>query len=168
MFAGDRSYAVGDTVTLGDTVIPIIEFEWHNERAELDYRFLWDEYTWNGNVFPPAEEEGDELDLIMFASPGVGAAANSYLSLVNIEDSWIKIDRGVKADSPGIGASSPYYGREYQATKDIPAGAEIFVEYVAIFVKNICLYFLSHMFLPVVLVMEQITSKVGLKHTVSD
>jgi hypothetical protein len=127
MYAGDKSYDKGDIVTFGDTVIPIIEFEWNNKHTDSDYSFLWDEYTWNSNVFPGMNEEGDDEDLIMVASPGVGAAANSYLSMVNVEDSYVKLGRAVK-EGPGVGASSPYYGREFEATNPIIPGGEIFVE----------------------------------------
>ena len=46
MYAGDREYKKGETVTGGDTVIPIIEHEWNTELLSIDYNFLWDEYTW--------------------------------------------------------------------------------------------------------------------------
>jgi hypothetical protein len=36
--------------------------------------------------------------------------------------------RAVAADSPGIGANTLYYGREFYATKDIPAGGEIWAK----------------------------------------
>jgi hypothetical protein len=127
MFAGDHYYKEGATVTGGDTVIPIVEHEWNNGFAEVN--FLWDEYTWNGNVYEHVmEDEGDDISAINVASPGVGAAANSYLSLANVEDVYIKIGRPTKGDSPGVGGSSPYYGREFYATHDIPPGAEIFAE----------------------------------------
>jgi hypothetical protein len=130
MFAGDRNYSEGDVVTLGDVVIPIIEQDWHTGGLNIDSPFLWDEYTWNGVVFNGAEEEGEAIGLIMFASPGVGSAANSYLSLVNIEDTYTKMSRGMSGDSPGAGAISPYHDRSFLAQEPISAGAELFVEYV--------------------------------------
>jgi hypothetical protein len=129
MFAGDHYFKEGTTVTGGDTVIPIVEQEWNHKLDVDEPSFLWDEYTWNGNVYEHVmEEEGDDIHLINVASPGVGAAANSYLSLANVEDVYIKIGRPTKGDSPGVGGSSPYYGREFYATADIPPGAEIFAE----------------------------------------
>ena len=129
MFAGHRDYAVGETVTLGDVVIPIIEREWHVEKLKLKKRFLWDEYTWNGDVFPGMDEEVDDVDMVMGASPGVGSAANCYLTLVNVEDDFIKMSRGgISSTSPGSGAISPYHGRSFYATELIPAGGEIFDE----------------------------------------
>ena len=129
MFAGHKTYYEGDQVTDGDIVIPIFEFEWHNRHKKPKYEhFLWDEYTWNGNVFPGSDEEIDEVEDLMFASPGVGAAANSFLSLVNIVDEWVKLGLSTSSQSPGVGAVSPYYGRSFTATSEIPAGAEIWVE----------------------------------------
>lgn len=52
MFAGDHYFKKGDTVTEGDTVIPIVELKWNNLPLQShDYKFLWNEYTWNGIVF---------------------------------------------------------------------------------------------------------------------
>lgn len=128
MFAGDNHYKVDDTVTLGDAVIPLFEYEWNNVGGPFEGQsFLWDEYTWNGPVFPGMEQECDDADTVVGASPGVGAAANSYLSLVNVEDDWIKLGRGVDAQSPGVGANTPYHGREFFASEEIPPGGEIFV-----------------------------------------
>ncbi len=128
MFAGDKRYKKDDLVTFGDTVIPISEYEWNNHDGPYDGdSFLWDEYTWNSPVFPGMEDEADDEDLVMVASPGVGAAANSYMSLVNVDDAWIKMGRGVDADSPGVGANTLYYGRSFHATKEIPPGGEIYV-----------------------------------------
>jgi hypothetical protein len=47
MYAGNRTYVVNDIVTDEDIVIPIFEREWH---SNVKGKFLWDEYTWNGDV----------------------------------------------------------------------------------------------------------------------
>ena len=130
MFVGHRSLEKGGLVTLEDVVIPIIEMEWNNRLAPGPRVFLWDEYTWNPDVFPGMDEEVDEIELMNVASPGVGAAANSFLSLVNVIDDYVTMNRVVEGDSPGVGAFTPYYGRSFRATKDLSPGAEIFVEYV--------------------------------------
>lgn len=128
MFAGDKHYKVDDVVTLGDAMIPLFEYEWNNEGGPFDGEsFLWDEYTWTGSVFTGMEQETDDVDSVMGASPGVGAAANSYLSLVNVEDDWMKLARGVDGTSPGVGANTPYHGREFFAIEEIPPGGEIYV-----------------------------------------
>lgn len=129
MFAGDKAYEPGDLVTMGDTVIPISEYDWNNRGGPFDGD-IWmpDEYTWNAPVFPDVPDEGDDPDIIMCMSPGVGAAANSYISLVNIEDTDTKTGRPVPPGSPGTGASTLFYAREFHATKPISPGGEIFVE----------------------------------------
>jgi hypothetical protein len=64
------------------------------------------------------------------ASPGVGAAANSYMSMINVEDDPIKISRaGLPPDSPGQGAFTIYHGRSFYATTPMEPGQEIFVSY---------------------------------------
>jgi len=129
MYAGDKHYKEEETVTLGDAVIPIIEYHWNNAGGPYENAsFLWDEYIWNGPVFPGMDQEGEDPGLISGASPGVGAAANSYISLVNVEDTWLKMGRAVGPDSPGLGATTIYFGREFYATKEIPPGGEIFIE----------------------------------------
>jgi hypothetical protein len=131
MYAGDVTFVPGDRVTLGDIVIPISEYHWNNKVGPFaDDVWTPDEYTWNSPVFPYMDDEGRDSDLIMGMSPGVGAAANSYLTLVNIEYGDTETDRPVPPQSPGTGANTPYYAREYHATKTIPPGGEIFVEYV--------------------------------------
>jgi hypothetical protein len=62
------------------------------------------------------------------------------------------MSRGMRGDSPGVGAISPYHERSFFATEPIPAGGEIFVEYVidqtlkwdhcmSLFVRSADLYF---------------------------
>jgi hypothetical protein len=130
MYAGHRNFDEGQMVTDGDIIIPLFEMDWHNKLKESTQKydhFLWDEYTWNGDVFPGAEEETEDVDWLQFASPGVGAAANSYLSLVNIDDAWIELGLATDPKSPGAGAQTPYHGRYFTATEDIPAGGELWV-----------------------------------------
>lgn len=117
-------------MTFGDIVIPIFNFEWNNEFTE-DYQWLWDEYTWMASIFPGMEEELDGTEGIDVASPGVGAAANSFMGLVNIEDEETKLSRVVSSDSPGVGASTPYYGRSFSALSNLAPGSELFVRYVS-------------------------------------
>ena len=64
------------------------------------------------------------------ASPGVGSAANSYLSMVNIEDDHVVLGRAsVPQKSPGQGAFTIYHGRSFYATHPIEPGQELFVGY---------------------------------------
>jgi hypothetical protein len=99
--------------------------------ARCTGKFVFDEYTWNADVFPGMDEEIGNFDDVQVVSAGVGAAANSYLTLVNVEDNYIKLGRGVGPKSPGLGASTIYHGRSFFATEPMQQGQEIFVRYAS-------------------------------------
>jgi hypothetical protein len=124
IFAGDRRFAQGETVGMGDLVIPIVDHgDWEGGF------FLWDEYTWSVGEFEHIEDEVDEDDYVSVASPGLGAAPNGYSSLFNVEDEWsTEISRAMDGTSPGVGAITPHHDRSWKATTDIPPGAEIFLK----------------------------------------
>lgn len=75
----------------------------------------------------------DEIDgsTVSAASPGIGAAINCRISMVNIEASWNKIDDGGlhRSKNPGAGAITPYHDRRSFAVDDITAGQELFISY---------------------------------------
>lgn len=133
MFAGNRDYEEDDILTRGDLVIPIFELDWHN--GFHDYNFLWDEYTWSSSMFEVMEDEIEDAESMNVASPGMGAAVNCMLPLVNAvdaegEDDYVSdnlgIDNGaVTSDSPGVGAFTPYHDRTFEAKKDIPGTSEL-------------------------------------------
>mmetsp|Transcript_2891 Transcript_2891/g.6202 ORF Transcript_2891/g.6202 Transcript_2891/m.6202 type:complete len:776 (+) Transcript_2891:233-2560(+) len=132
MYVGNRTIQEGTAVTDEDILIPIIERTWHNEKHLTEKNFLWDEYIWNSNIFPFTEPEIglDLLDDMQMVSPGVGSAANCYLTMVNVVDNDIKVSReGLLNDSPGQGAFSIYHGRSFRATNEMEPGQEIFVNY---------------------------------------
>ena len=129
MFNGNRSLKYGDLVTDEDILVPIVERKFHRPEWLANEKFLWNEYYWLSTHFGEATQGEVEMEM---ASPGIGAAANSYLSLVNIEDSGdVRIDRaGVSSESPGQGAFTIYHGRSFFVTDEMEPGQEIFVEYV--------------------------------------
>jgi hypothetical protein len=129
VFAGDHFYAKGERVGSGDILIPIVELRWHNSRnRKTSYKFLWDQYTWEVRTFPDMAKEADDPKLIKGASPGLGALPNCHLSLANVGDLIPNLSRGVRGDSPGVGATSPYPNREFKASRNIPPGTEIFAK----------------------------------------
>jgi hypothetical protein len=76
------------------------------------------------------EMENGDMEEISVASPGVGSAANSYMSLVNVEDNYVKTDMGsIAPNSPGRGAFTIYHGRSFYALDPIEPGQELFVSY---------------------------------------
>jgi hypothetical protein len=106
-----------------------VEFHWHNSRnSKHPYPFLCDQYTWEVGDFPDMAKESDDPNLIKAASTGLGAAPNGHLSMANARDGAPKLSRDIRGDSPGVGAISPYPNREFHATRNIPAGTELFLE----------------------------------------
>jgi hypothetical protein len=65
------------------------------------------------------------------ASFGIGAAVNCFFPLNNAKDNDGQYDNvGLhRSKDPGAGAFTPYHGRTGEATQDIQAGQEIFVNY---------------------------------------
>jgi SET domain len=77
-----------------------------------------------------SEENGYQSGM-QGCSPGIGAAINCDLPLVNVMDTWSKIDGGGlhRAKDPGAGAFTPYYDRKSRATRSLQAGEELFIDY---------------------------------------
>jgi len=69
------------------------------------------------------EENGYQSGL-QGCSPGIGAAINCDLPLVNVVDTWSKIDgAGLhRSRDAGTGAITPYHDRKSRATRTIQAG----------------------------------------------
>lgn len=91
-------------------------------------------------MFWGMSEEIDEPKNVNVASFGMGAAVNCMLPLVNARDAGTHDElyytdnlglnnAGVSSQSPGVGAFTPYHDRAFEATRDIPAGQELFVNY---------------------------------------
>ena len=127
MFAG-KDFNKGDRVTYGDIVVPLVELEWNNGNNK--FFWLWDEYIWGHSVEESMRYETDSED-VSAASPGIGAAVNCLLGLVNIEDTNSKSDgAGLhRRRDPGSGAFTPYHDRGSLALRKISAGSELFINY---------------------------------------
>lgn len=65
--------------------------------------------------------------------PGFGAMPNCHLRLTNIAEGELEqhdnAGIGNGRTDPGIGAFTPYHDRQTYVTKNIQAGAELFVDY---------------------------------------
>lgn len=133
MFAGHHWIDEGDIVTDSDLVIPVFELDWHNAEQILGHQFLWTEYSWAAHMFEGMDQEVESGPEHIFAcSPGMGAAVNCRLNLVNVEDveDTCTVGRsGVPSESPGAGAFTPYYGRQFQAVAAIEPGMELYLSY---------------------------------------
>ena len=131
MFAG-RDFSEGEYLQQddGDLVIPLVDLKEHAQQfKDGDWKFLWDEYTWDAESLYMSQEGLYEVNV---ASPGFGAAANCFLDLDNVEEwypkhSYLGLHRG--SDDPGVGGFTPYHGRRSSAKIDIKAGDELFVTY---------------------------------------
>ena len=131
MYVGHASYQKGDIVGNADPVVPLFEIEWHN--GNRPFPFLWMEYAWTASIFEELvyEVEFGEDD-VTACSPGIGSMPNCRLNMVNLEDveHTPRIGMsGVSSESPGAGAFTPYYGRQFRAVTAIAPGMELFVDY---------------------------------------
>ena len=126
MFAG-RDYEEGqDMMELGDHVIPIVDVNIHQPK---DIFFLWDDYTWDSDTVRATYEGVKEVNA---ASPGFGAAANSFMDFVNVDEGHtVRSVAGNlhRSKDPGAGGFTPYHSRQITAHKDIREGQELFVSY---------------------------------------
>ena len=129
MFAGRDFEEDENLLGLGDHVIPLVDYQLN--QGENDKWWLWDEYTWNPEILR-AEHEG--IDEVNVCSCGFGAAANSFLDFVNVEEGFP--ERGLmdgtllhRSKDPGAGAFTDYHSRSTTANQAIRAGEELFVNY---------------------------------------
>lgn len=129
MYAG-RDYQKNDFLQdVGDLVIPIVDMDEHNSQySREDWKFLWDEYTWDAETL---RMDNEGMFGVNSASPGFGAAANSFLAIFNVEEGRPSLDMAGlhRSEDPGAGAFSPYYDRKTTAKRSIQAGEEFFVSY---------------------------------------
>ena len=150
MYAGAKGYKAGETITksLGDHIIPIVDQKathvdtgiYDEHARDMTKYFLWDQYTWSkgafGIHFTYLAAHGVEI-----ASPGFGAAANSFMDFVNVEEGGC--DQGLlppddpndeayhvhRSKDPGAGAFTTFHSRQAWANDDIAPNAEFFVSY---------------------------------------
>jgi SET domain len=130
MYVGHASFAEGDVVIDSDLVVPWFDIQWNV--GKMGIPSLWREYAWNPIIVQGLEEEVEMVDDVAICSPGAGAVANSKWNMVNLEDveNTPRIGMsGVSSESPGAGAFTPYYGRQFRASSTIVPGMELFVDY---------------------------------------
>lgn len=128
MFAG-KDFRKGDELmSIGDHIIPIVDVGMHD--GEDRSFFLWNEYTWNSGYFGMTRLGIEEVDV---ASPGFGAAANSFMDFVNVQEEhaarYTVPDDVHRAKDPEAGAFTYHHSRNSFADRHIRAGEELFVSY---------------------------------------
>eukprot|EP00980_Cylindrotheca_fusiformis_P008202 scaffold1736_cov127-Cylindrotheca_fusiformis.AAC.16 len=128
MFAG-KDFRKGDPLlSVGDHIIPIVDLGLNH--AEEPPFLLWNEYTWNSDYFGMTRLGIEEVDV---ASPGFGAAANSFMDFVNVQEEetakYSTPDNVHRSKDPEAGAFTYYHSRNSFADRHIKAGEELFVSY---------------------------------------
>ena len=118
---------VGEQIAESDIVVLLADQEWHHMGAgELDYNFLWNEYSWELSPHINTDiEDGSALVL------GTGCMPNCNFAQINaMEVGEECIYEGLdRARDPGAGAFTGWHNQKMVAQKPIDAGGEIFVDY---------------------------------------
>jgi hypothetical protein len=124
--------SIGDDVGNGDVAIMMTELELHNQKddeEEDDFSDMTSNYVWDGNSFGFRNEVIGGIHVFW---PGINAAVNFNPFLVNVDSVAVPEydDAGVhRSTHPGAGAFSTYHLGVPQASRNIPAGGELFKDY---------------------------------------
>ena len=104
VYAGRNFKADEPMQQSGDAVIVITDLRYHTQDNE--FNFLWDEYTWGGDPIFVGHEGYSDVEA---ASPGFGAAVNSFMPLVNVDEWYPRHDFCDlhRKSNPGAGAFTP-------------------------------------------------------------
>ena len=130
MFTTRHRY-VGETVGYGEVVIPMVEVDFYIGNQEDVFNPFRD-YYWKGpekGLFDVVNE--DRLDEVTGFVPGLDAAVNCNLALINVENSGSTYDSsGLNRNKDAMaGAMTPYHTTPSPVIEDIPAGGELFKFY---------------------------------------
>ena len=120
--------AKGEFVGNEEVVLPLVEVNFRNgKKSDLFNPFI--HYYWKGKEkalhnIVTENRSGEVLALV----PGMEAAINCNLALINVDMAGSKYDDGnlMRYKDPMAGGMSPYHSTASQVTRDIPAGGEIF------------------------------------------
>lgn len=128
-FAGQR-YRTGDIIGQPGIVIPVIDYRAHHPELE-QYETFFESYCWGLQIFPHLNVEAVE-ESVAFV-PGVGAALNYMIPLVNVDGPGNRIEMSNeqlhRSKDPGVGAFTPFFNRVMIAQKEIEPGFELFDSY---------------------------------------
>lgn len=122
------AHPIGSSVAPPEIALQLLYGFDDNKESMMQHAHLVHEYTWSSHV-TGGSFEGKHIETLI---PGLGMAANSFLSMVNTRSIMGTIDSaGTNFDEmgPGSGAFSSYHGLKYLAEVPIEAGAEVFVDY---------------------------------------
>jgi SET domain len=143
----------GDSIdTIGDGCIPLIDLHWHHAQydplSKVHSLDPFTDYLWSGQSMGMHEETlRNDVEALC---PGLDCAINCHLGLSNVAKAIPKYDDGsasatiergqwvnggpntginARDRNPGAGAYSPYIHMSTVATREIPAGSELFKAY---------------------------------------
>eukprot|EP00980_Cylindrotheca_fusiformis_P002888 scaffold674_cov126-Cylindrotheca_fusiformis.AAC.27 len=122
----------GDFVGNGDVAILSTEVDWHNQEDDEEPAEFFDmthNYVWDGKSFGLTNEVLGDVHVFW---PGINAAVNFNPFLVNVDSSAVPDfdDAGLhRSTHPGAGAFSTYHKGIPRASRNIPAGGELFKDY---------------------------------------
>mmetsp|Transcript_10744 Transcript_10744/g.31801 ORF Transcript_10744/g.31801 Transcript_10744/m.31801 type:complete len:703 (-) Transcript_10744:22-2130(-) len=106
--------------------IPLSSDEmFHVSEEVLRPRLPMDSYGW-GTIGAKISQHDNAL------IPGLGMVSNFHAGQINIDsssDPHVDSAGLHRATDPGAGAFSPFYDAKFGATRDIPAGSELFIDY---------------------------------------
>jgi len=123
--------SAGDSVGSAEVVLPMVELSFFNgDKKELFNPFI--HYYWKGQEKALHGIVSEQRSHQVFALvPGMEAAINCNLALINVEMAGSEYDDGnlQRYKDPMVGAFSPYHSTSSHISKDIPAGGELFKFY---------------------------------------
>jgi hypothetical protein len=129
MFSANRK-SVGEIIGTGEVIVPLVELSFYHGYKNEFVPFV--NYYWRGGERGlhglVAEHRENELHAYI---PGTDAAVNCNLALVNLDLPSSEYDDShlSRSKHPMTGAMTPYFSTPSRATKDIPAGGELFKFY---------------------------------------
>jgi hypothetical protein len=122
-FKEDQEFLPGGGLSIALT--DMAQHNAHKQQRYANQHFLLDEYTWAGSSL--IDNQG--VAQVYFTSEGIGAVANCFLPLFNI-NIWYprQVSTGLhRSTDAGAGASTPFHLRKATARHDIEAGSELFL-----------------------------------------
>jgi hypothetical protein len=95
----------------------------------LWYRYFWSGYVADLESFDETNIQGSKVVFV----PGIGCTINSILEMRNVKSTYSSIydTAGLSRGDPSAGAFCPYHSSLTKSLVDIPAGSEIFADYVS-------------------------------------
>lgn len=126
-----RPRSIGDTVGYGEVVIPMVEVAFYNGNKE-DLFNPFSNYYWRGSEKGLFDVVADHrIDEVQGFVPGLDAAINCNLALINVENSGSRFDNsGLNRNKdPMAGAMTAYHTTPSPIIQNIPAGGELFKFY---------------------------------------